>query len=86
VLNELVRRFGAGKVMLGSDYPAGMGNFKPGEGLGALEFDDAGREAFSGGNAVRVFGLGGVQAGAWKGGRFTLTLVLSPQGRGDLQG
>ena len=58
VLDELVRRFGAGRVMLGGDYLAGMGNFKPGEGLGSLELDHERREAISSANAVRVFGLG----------------------------
>jgi aminocarboxymuconate-semialdehyde decarboxylase len=52
VLDELVRRFGTGRVMLGSDYPAGMGNFKPGEGLAALGLDEEGRTAIASGNAV----------------------------------
>jgi aminocarboxymuconate-semialdehyde decarboxylase len=63
VLDALVQRFGTGHVMLGSDYPAGMGNFAPGEHLAALELDDAGREAIASANAVRVFGLGGVLTG-----------------------
>jgi|AP59_1055472.scaffolds.fasta_scaffold807119_2 hypothetical protein len=50
--------------MLGGDYLAGMGNFKPGEGLGSLELDHERREAISSANAVRVFGLGGALTGA----------------------
>lgn len=61
VLDALIRRFGADRVMLGSDYPAGMGNFTPAAvvaGLTGLSVDE--RESIYSRNAVRVFDLAGV--------------------------
>ena len=58
VLDALVRRFGAERVMLGTDYPAGMGNFTPAAAVAALEglsVDEL--ESIYSRNAVRVFGL-----------------------------
>ena len=58
VLDALVRRFGADRVMLGTDYPAGMGNFTPATAIAALAgLSDDERESLSSRNAVRVFGL-----------------------------
>ena len=58
VLDALVRRFGADRVMLGTDYPAGMGNFTPATAIAALAgLSDDERESISSRNAVRVFGL-----------------------------
>ena len=58
VLDALVRRFGAERVMLGTDYPAGMGNFTPAAAVDALTgLSDDERESIRSRNAVRVFGL-----------------------------
>ena len=65
VLDALVRRFGADRVMLGTDYPAGMGNFTPGAAVAALAgLSDDERESICGRNAVRVFGLDGALGSA----------------------
>ena len=58
VLDALVHRFGAERVMLGTDYPAGMGNFTPAAAVDALTgLSDDERESIRSRNAVRVFGL-----------------------------
>ncbi|MDA1258139.1 MAG: amidohydrolase family protein, partial [Chloroflexi bacterium] len=58
VLNHLVETVGPERVMLGSDYPFGMGDYAPAEAVAALpHISDAQREAINGGNAIRVFGL-----------------------------
>ena len=57
-LNYLVETAGVERVMLGSDYPFGMGDFTPPRTVEALPHaSDADREAIYSGNAVRVFGL-----------------------------
>ena len=57
-LGALVGRFGAERVMLGSDYPAGMGNFTPAAAVAALPgLSDEERESIYSRNAVKVFGL-----------------------------
>jgi aminocarboxymuconate-semialdehyde decarboxylase len=57
-LNYLVETAGVERVMLGSDYPFGMGDFTPPETVEALPHaSDADKEAMYSGNAVRVFGL-----------------------------
>ncbi len=57
-LNALVQRFGAERVMLGSDYPAGMGNFTPAASVSSLTgLSVEERESIFSRNAVRVFGL-----------------------------
>ena len=49
---------GAERVMLGSDYPFGMGDYAPAEAVAALpHLSDAEREAINSENAIRVFGL-----------------------------
>jgi len=57
-LGALVGRFGAERVMLGSDYPAGMGNFTPAAAVEALTgLSEEERESICSRNAVSVFGL-----------------------------
>ena len=57
-LNYLVETVGYDRVMLGSDYPFGMGDFTPLVSVEALpHLSDAQREAIFSGNAIRVFGL-----------------------------
>lgn len=58
VLNYLVETVGYDRVMLGSDYPFGMGDYTPPISVQALpHLDDRQREAIYSGNAIRVFGL-----------------------------
>lgn len=56
-LVEYLRGHGRNKVLFGSNYPMLMPQDCLKD-LAALELDDAGREAFLGGNARRVFRLG----------------------------
>ena len=57
-LNYLVETVGAERVMLGSDYPFGMGDPRPsGTVAGLPHASDADKDLMYGGNAVRVFGL-----------------------------
>ena len=57
-LNYLVETVGAERVMLGSDYPFGMGDPRPPSTVASLPHSsDAEKDAMYGGNAVRVFGL-----------------------------
>ena len=57
-LNYLVETVGYDRVMLGSDYPFGMGDFTPPVSVEALpRLSDAQREAIFSGNAIRVFRL-----------------------------
>jgi aminocarboxymuconate-semialdehyde decarboxylase len=57
-LNTLVESVGAERVMLGSDYPFGMGDFTPPASVAALPHaSDADKELMYSGNAIRVFGL-----------------------------
>ena len=59
-LNHLVETMGSDRVMLGSDYPFGMGDYTPPVSVAALpHLSDAQREAIHGENAIRVFGLEG---------------------------
>src|ERR1700712_3361293 len=57
-LEFMVQRYGAGQIMLGTDYPFDMGEEEP---LALLErarsLSDAERDAIAGGNAARVLGL-----------------------------
>ena len=57
-LNYLVETAGPERVMLGSDYPFGMGDYTPAVSVAALpHLSDAERDAIYSENAVRVFGL-----------------------------
>jgi len=57
-LNYLVETVGPERVMLGSDYPFGMGDQRPPATVASLPHaSDAEKDAMYGGNAVRVFGL-----------------------------
>ena len=57
-LNYLVDTVGAERVMLGSDYPFGMGDFTPPSTVASLPHaSDTEKEAMYSGNAIRVFGL-----------------------------
>jgi aminocarboxymuconate-semialdehyde decarboxylase len=61
LLGNLIRQFSADRVVLGSDYPAGMGNFKPAAALAELTgLSQADVEAVKHENATQLFGLGGV--------------------------
>jgi aminocarboxymuconate-semialdehyde decarboxylase len=58
LLNYLVDTVGPERVMLGSDYPFGMGDYAPAEQVAALpHLTDDQREAINSENAIRVFGL-----------------------------
>ncbi len=57
-LDALVRTFGVGQIMLGTDYPYDMGEYDPIAHLATAEtLDQDGVQAVAGGNAVRLFGL-----------------------------
>jgi len=57
-LEYLVAQFGADHVLVGTDYPADMGEIDPvGFIEGAPGLDDAARRAILGGNAARLLGL-----------------------------
>lgn len=57
-LNALVEQVGADRVMLGSDYPFGMGDFTPPHTVAALAHaSEANKALIESGNAIRVFGL-----------------------------
>ena len=58
VLNYLVETVGHERLMLGSDYPFGMGDYTPPVSVQAVpRLTDAQREAIYSENAIRVFGL-----------------------------
>ncbi len=58
-LRHLVEVVGTGHVLLGTDFPFDMSETDPLGLIAATEgLDDAGREAISGGNAARLFGIG----------------------------
>lgn len=60
LLDNLIRQFGADRIVLGSDYPAGMGNFTPAAALAAVTgLTDAQRDAIAHRNASEIFGLAG---------------------------
>jgi aminocarboxymuconate-semialdehyde decarboxylase len=56
-LELLVRRVGADRVLLGSDYPFIMGEERPGELIEAAALDEDAKVAMLGGNAARLLGL-----------------------------
>jgi aminocarboxymuconate-semialdehyde decarboxylase len=57
-LDYLVRTFGADHLLLGTDYPADMGEYDPLGHLAATEsLDAAAVSAIAGGNAARLFGI-----------------------------
>ena len=57
-LSSLVEQVGADRVMLGSDYPFGMGDFTPPASVAALPHtSDADKDLIFSGNAIRLFGL-----------------------------
>ena len=57
-LEALVKLFGAGKILLGTDYPYDMGEYDPlGHIASVASLGEADRAAIAGGNAKRLFGL-----------------------------
>ena len=59
VSDALVEQAGADRVMLGSDYPFGMGDFTPPHTVAALAHtSEADKALIESGNAIRLFGLG----------------------------
>ena len=57
-LAELIRLFGAERILMGTDYPYDMGEYDPIGHVASLEnIDDAIRAAIVGGNAKRLLGL-----------------------------
>jgi aminocarboxymuconate-semialdehyde decarboxylase len=57
-LEYLVAQYGAGHVLMGTDYPADMGEIDPiGFIEGARGLDDSERRAILGGNAARLLGI-----------------------------
>ena len=57
-LEYLVRTFGADHIMIGTDFPADMGEYEPLEHLASVSsFDKATIAAVAGGNAKRLFNL-----------------------------
>ncbi|GLW59481.1 amidohydrolase family protein [Kitasatospora phosalacinea] len=57
VLRELIRAAGAGRVLLGSDFPFDMGTEDPLGALAAAELPAADSDAVRGANAVALLGL-----------------------------
>jgi aminocarboxymuconate-semialdehyde decarboxylase len=54
----LVDQYGADHILVGTDYPADMGEIDPiGFIEGAVALDDAQRRAILGGNAARLLGI-----------------------------
>jgi aminocarboxymuconate-semialdehyde decarboxylase len=63
LLDNLIHQFGADRIVLGSDYPAGMGNFTPAAALAEVSgLADAQRDAIAHRNASELFGLPGIPA------------------------
>ncbi len=58
VLRGLVELFGAGRVLLGSDYPFDMGTERPVEIVRALGLASGDEAAILGGNALRLLQAG----------------------------
>jgi aminocarboxymuconate-semialdehyde decarboxylase len=56
-LGLVVRRMGAHRVMLGTDYPFALGEARPGETIGEAALGDAERGALLGGSARGFLGL-----------------------------
>jgi aminocarboxymuconate-semialdehyde decarboxylase len=56
-LEALVKTFGAGRILLGTDYPFDMADFDPIEHVVATGFDAAATAAICGGNAKTLLGL-----------------------------
>ena len=57
-LNILVAQYGADHILVGTDYPADMGEIDPiGFVEGAPGLDDTTRRAILGGNAARLLGI-----------------------------
>jgi aminocarboxymuconate-semialdehyde decarboxylase len=57
-LAELVRVFGADRVLMGTDYPFDMGEYDPIGHVASVEtFDASTRAQIAGGNARRLLGL-----------------------------
>jgi aminocarboxymuconate-semialdehyde decarboxylase len=57
VLRELVAFAGAGRVLLGSDYPFDMADARPADTVAAAGLDSDDERAVLGGNAARLLGL-----------------------------
>ncbi len=57
MVNELVRRFGPDRVLLGTDYPFDMGLTDPLALLAEADLTDSEKQLISGRNANRLFGL-----------------------------
>jgi predicted TIM-barrel fold metal-dependent hydrolase len=59
-LDNLIRQFGVNHIVLGSDYPAGMGNFMPAAAQAELTaLSQAEMEAVRHGNDTQIFDLCG---------------------------
>lgn len=56
-LEFLIKVFGAGQILLGTDYPYDMADYDPLELLAAANLSDADRHAIALGNASRLLGL-----------------------------
>jgi aminocarboxymuconate-semialdehyde decarboxylase len=57
-LQYLVEEYGADHILVGTDYPADMGEVDPiGFIEGAMSLDDTERRAILGGNAARLLNL-----------------------------
>jgi len=56
-LKFLVNRFGANRVMLGSDYPFPLGEQHPGELIESLDFDEETKNLLLSGTALEFLGL-----------------------------
>jgi aminocarboxymuconate-semialdehyde decarboxylase len=56
-LQYLVQVVGAGRVVIGTDYPMGMGDFEPVAKITQLDISEADRELVLGGNAKKALNL-----------------------------
>jgi aminocarboxymuconate-semialdehyde decarboxylase len=56
-LEYLVAEFGADHILVGTDYPADMGETNPVGFIEGANLDDATRRAILGGNAARLLGI-----------------------------
>ena len=56
-VQNLVKTFGADRILLGTDYPFDMADYDPVEHVVSSGFDAASTAAICGGNAKKILGI-----------------------------